>query len=139
MPLLTVLCMKTSHNQPCQPLPTKSFVFIWRHLKWWFGPFQGVTQFSWVSPMYKGGTVVQPLSHVQLFAIPWTVAHQAPLSMRFPRQEYWNGLSFHSPGDLPNPGIELASPVLQAGSLPLGQSGKPIYHKIIKLNLNNEE
>ena len=41
------------------------------------------------------------------FATPWTVAHQAPLSMGFSRQEYWSGLPFPSPGDLPNPGIEL--------------------------------
>jgi len=49
---------------------------------------------------------------------PWTVALQAPLSMRFSRQEYWSGLSFPSPGDLPNPGTELRSPSLQADSLP---------------------
>ena len=48
-------------------------------------------------------------SHVQLFATPWTVAHQAPLSMVFPRQEYWSGLPFPSPGDLPNPWIKPAS------------------------------
>ena len=45
----------------------------------------------------------------QLFATPWTVAYQAPLSMELSRQEYWNGLPFPSPGDLPNPGIEPAS------------------------------
>ena len=45
-------------------------------------------------------------------ATPWTVAHQAPLSTEFPRQEYWSGLSFPSPGDLPDPGMELASPAL---------------------------
>ena len=56
------------------------------------------------------------LSHVQLFATPWTVAHQAPLAMEFLRQEYWNGLSFPPPGDLPNPGIKLESPAL-AGSV----------------------
>ena len=58
------------------------------------------------------------LSQVQLFMTPWTVACQVPLSMGFPRQEYW--LSFPSPGDLPNPGIEPTSPVspaLQADSL----------------------
>ena len=58
------------------------------------------------------------LSQVQLFMTPWTVACQVPLSMEFPRQEYW--LSFPSPGDLPNPGIEPTSPVspaLQADSL----------------------
>ena len=48
----------------------------------------------------------ESLSHVQLFAIPWTVAHQTPLCMEFPRQEYWSGLPFPSPGDLPKLGIE---------------------------------
>ena len=60
------------------------------------------------------------LSHfscVQLFATPWTVAHQAPLSMGFSRQEYWSGLPFPSPGDLPDPAIEPQSPTLQADSL----------------------
>ena len=46
---------------------------------------------------------------VQLFATPWTVAHQAPLFMEFPRQEYWSGLPFPTLGDLPNPGIKLTS------------------------------
>ena len=45
-------------------------------------------------------------SHVQLFVTLWTIAHQAPLSMEFSRQEYWSGLPFPSPGDLPSPGIE---------------------------------
>ena len=52
------------------------------------------------------------LSRVQLFCDPWTVAHQAPLSMRFPRQEYWSGLPIPSPGDLLNPGTEPISPAL---------------------------
>ena len=60
---------------------------------------------------------VKSLSHVQLFATPWTVAHQAPLSMGFSRQEYWSGLPFPSPGDLPDPGIEPRSPALQADAL----------------------
>ena len=51
-------------------------------------------------------------------ATPWTVAHQAPLSVEFSRQEYWSGLPFASPGDLPDPGIEPGSPALQADSLP---------------------
>ena len=50
-------------------------------------------------------------------ATPWTVARQAPLSMGFPRQEYWSGLPFLSPGDLPDPAIEPGSPALQANSL----------------------
>ena len=53
------------------------------------------------------------LSSVQLFATPWTVAYQAPQSMEFSRQENWSGLSFPSPGDLSNPGIEPRSPALQ--------------------------
>ena len=52
------------------------------------------------------------------FATPWTIALEAPLSVGFSRQEYWSGLPFPSPGDLPNPGIEPASPALQADSLP---------------------
>ena len=61
----------------------------------------------------------QSLDRVQLFAAPWTSAHQAPLSMGFPRQEYWSGLSFPPPGDLPNPGIKPVSPAWQVDSLPL--------------------
>ena len=60
---------------------------------------------------------VKLLSHIQLFAAPWAVAHQAPPSMEFSRQEYWSGLPFPSPGDLPNPGIEPGSPALQADAL----------------------
>ena len=56
---------------------------------------------------------------------PWTVAHQAPLSMEFSRQEYWSGLSFPSPGDLPVPGIKPGSPALQADSLPSEPPRKP--------------
>ena len=54
------------------------------------------------------------LSLVQLFAALWTVAHQVPLSMEFSRQEYWNGLPFPSPGDLPIPGIKTTSPASPA-------------------------
>ena len=56
-------------------------------------------------------------SPVWLFATPWTLAPQAPPSMGFSRQEYWSGLPFPSPGDLPNPGIKPKSPTLQADSL----------------------
>ena len=66
------------------------------------------------------------LSRVQLFVTPWTVAHQAPLSMEFSRQEYWSGLPFPSPGDLPDPGIELGSLALQADVLPSEPPGKPL-------------
>ena len=69
---------------------------------------------------------VQSLSCVPLFVTLWMVAHQGPLSTGFSRQEYWNGLPFPPPGDLPNPGIKPASPVspaLQVDSLPLSQRG----------------
>ena len=49
------------------------------------------------------------------FATPWTVTHQASLSMEFPRQEYWSGLPFATPGDLPGPGTELSSIALAGG------------------------
>ena len=67
-------------------------------------------------------------SHVQLFVMLWTIAHQVPLSMGILRQEYWSGLPFSSPKDLPDPGIEptsLMSPALAMGSLPLVPPGKP--------------
>ena len=67
---------------------------------------------------------VKSLSRVWLFATPWTIAHQAPLSMGFSRQEYWSGVPFPSPGDLPNPGIEPRSPALQADALTSEPPGK---------------
>ena len=63
------------------------------------------------------------LSHVRLFVTLRTVALQAPLSREFSRQEYWSGLPFPFPGDLPNTGIEPESPALQADSLPLSRQG----------------
>ena len=65
------------------------------------------------------------LTRVRLFATPWTVAHQAPPSMGFSRPEYWSGLPFPSPGDLPDPGIEPRSPALQADALTSEPPGKP--------------
>ena len=67
---------------------------------------------------------VKLLSQVQLFAAPWTVAYQAPLSMGFSKQEYSSGLPFPSPGDLPDPVIEPRSPALQADALPSKPPGK---------------
>ena len=68
----------------------------------------------------------QSLSCVRVFAMPWTVAHKAPLSMGFSRQEYWSGLPCPPPGGLPNPGIEPKSPALQADSLLTEPPEKPI-------------
>ena len=73
----------------------------------------------------------QLLNCVQLFVTPWIVASQAPLSMGSCRQEYWSGLPFPSPGDLPNPGIKPRSPALQVDVLPselLGKHPPPLNH-----------
>ena len=80
---------------------------------------------------------MKSLSRVQLFAIPWTVAHQAPPSMEFSRQEYWSVLPFPSPGDLPDPGIKPGSPALQADALPSELPGNPTsnYHIAVILAL----
>ena len=72
-----------------------------------------------------GVCVLSHFSCAQLFETPWTVAHQAPLSLGFSRQEYRGGLPFPSPGDLPNPGIEPGSPTLQADALASEPPGKP--------------
>ena len=71
---------------------------------------------------------MKSLSCVQLFVTPWTVAHKAPPSMGFSRQEYWSGLPFPSP-DLPDPRIEPRSPILQAVALPSERPGKPDHAK----------
>ena len=75
--------------------------------------------------LVKGKVLV---AQSQLFATPWTAACQAPWSMRFSRQEYWSGLPFSRPGNLPDPGIEPGSPVLQADSLPYEPPGKPFLN-----------
>ena len=69
---------------------------------------------------------VKSLSRVRLLATPRTVAYQAPPSMEISRQEYWSGLPFPSPGDLPDPVIKPVSPVLQVDSFLLYQWGSPL-------------
>ena len=68
--------------------------------------------------------VLSHFSCVRFFVIPWTVALQAPPSMEFSRQEYWNGYPIPSPGHLPDPGIEPESPALQVDSLHLSHQGR---------------
>ena len=75
---------------------------------------------------FHGCIVLSHFSHVQLFVTLWTVACQAPPSMEFSRQEYWSGLPFPSPGDLPYPGIKLRSPALQGDSLLSEPPEKPL-------------
>ena len=78
-----------------------------------------------------GGLVVKSCPTL---VIPWTVACQAPLSMGFSRQEYWSGLPFPSPGDVPDPAIEPKSPALPADDLPTELRGKPCFLIIYLLN-----
>ena len=69
------------------------------------------------------------------FQTPWTEAQEAPVSIRFPRQEYWNGLSFPSPRGLPDPGIRSVSPAWQVDSLPLTHQGSPrnFFRRLISI------
>ena len=73
----------------------------------------------------------------------WTVAHQAPLSMRLPRQEYWSGLSFPPPGDLPDPCIEPPSPAQAGGFSTTESPGKPLQPftlaVLVRVQLRNEK
>ena len=101
---------------------------------------QSIWQSFWEYPNCFGNSRVDPelgwsnlclsewvklLSRVRLFVTLWIVAHQAPPSMGFSRQEYWSGLPFPSPGDLANPGIKPGSPALQADALSSEPPGKP--------------
>ena len=82
----------------------------------------------WIQQPPRCVSVHCHFSHVPFSVTPWTVGHQASLSMGFSRQEYWSGLPFPPQGDLPIPGIELVSPpfpALQADSLPLSNRGSP--------------
>ena len=80
---------------------------------------------------------VKSFSRVRLFATPWTVAYQASLSMGFSRQEYWSGLPFPSPGDLPDPGIKPRSPALQAEALTSEPPGKSAIQTKIEESREN--
>ena len=84
-----------------------------------------------------GGCSLVAKSYLTL-ATPWTVARQAPLSMGFTRQDYWSGLPFLSPGDLPNTGIEPASPALAGGFFTTKPSGNPreLFSWTLRLWLN---
>ena len=84
----------------------------------------------WLRPSALYCKQVKLLSRVWLFGTPWTVAHQAPPSIEFSRQEYWSGLPFPSPGDLPNPGIEPGFPAFQADALPFEPPGNPCIAKL---------
>jgi len=105
----------------------KNEIFIekWPWILWiWWA--QGANEATmWV--LLKMKVKVKSLSSVWLFVTPWTVAYQASPSVGFYRQGYYSGLSFPSPGELPDPGIKPRSPVLQADVLPSEPPGKPEY------------
>ena len=84
---------------------------------------QELKQKSKVLRVGRGSEVTQSCPTL---CVPWTVAHQASPSMGFSRQEYWSGLPFPSPGDLPDPGIEPRSPTLQSDALTSAPPGKPL-------------
>ena len=105
---------------------------VWNRVSFSMKSAGVTTQFGRHSvPAYLNRKWVKLLSRVRLFATPWTVAYQAPQSMEFSRQEYWSGLPFPSPGDLPNPGIEPGSPALQGDALkaPWNDSVIPLVWK----------
>ena len=88
----------------------------------------------------KRGKKVKSLSHVRLFAAPWTVAYWAPPSMGFSRQEYWSGMPFPSPEDLSDSGIEPGSPTLQADTLssePPGKLTKERDNQLLEQNIES--
>ena len=98
---------------------TTSVLVCWRVGGKWQADFFNTSLFPCVLRIVTGTNLskcvsAQSLSRVHLFATPWTVTCQTPLSMGFPRQEYWSGLTFPSPRDLPNPGIEPMSPASPA-------------------------
>ena len=114
--------------------PTKGLSFIFKKtlsvIDFLFYCFSNLFYFCpnlyYYLPSANFGLVwVKSFSRVRLFVTPWTVAHQAPQSMEFSRQEYWSELPFPPPGDLANPGIKPGSPALQADALPSEPPGKP--------------
>ena len=116
------ICLHSSLGQHCT---THSHLFYYTDLSQ-IKTVCSITLSEWV----------KSLSRVRLFATPWTVARQAPLSMGFSRPEYWSGLPFPSPGDLPDPGIKPRSPALQADSLSSEPPGKP-YSIMLSANKND--
>ena len=105
-------------------------------------PYRGPQSQPWLpsplSGLCSGHCVCESLSCVWLCVAPWTAARQAPLSMGFSRQEYWDGLPFPSPGDLPDLGIEAMSPALQADSLPADPPSQDTKSSSLCCNLQSE-
>ena len=98
-----------------------------QHIKT-FLPFVSAEVSSISLPYLKNEKKESEVTQSCLTVTPWTVAYQAPPSKGFSRQEYWSGLPFPPPGDLPNPRIEPRSPALQAEALPSEPPGKPLFY-----------
>ena len=107
--MLNIVYPKTYGNWNIVFIPESSYLFHCQEVRL---RGIGLIQLGLCSVGFK--VKVKSLSCVWLFTTPWTVAHQAPPSIGFSRQEYWSGLPFPSPGDLPYPGIEPRSPALWA-------------------------
>ena len=112
-----------------------------RHIlaSWWLGVFLRLKSLDvsirqlykfWIKLIKK----VKSLSRVQLFAIPWTIAYHAPLSMGFSKQKYWRGLPFPCPADLPDPGIEPRSPHCRQMLYHLSHQGSPLPRALTGLS-----
>ena len=115
-----------AQSEVWSPHPIRSMMWRMAHEAL---PRPQISQPSWLSIHYTFTIcVLSHFSRVRLCATPWTLAHQAPLSMGFSRQEHWSGLPCPPPGDLPNPGIQPTSPALQADSLLLSHRGSPHLH-----------
>ena len=100
-----------SHQQrTCQEISSESWQHSFLQITWM--SILECFEYHLFSRLWKWKVKVKPFSRVRLFATPWTVPCQAPLSMGFSRQEYWSGLPVPSPGDLPNPGIKPRSSAL---------------------------
>ena len=127
------------HKHPCLYKCThhsRAYMHVCTTLTQHVCPYEHMLQPAHIIPVtcmfvHMCGEVKVKATHLCLFATPWTVARQAPLSMGFSRQEYWSGLPFPPSEDLPNPGIESRSPTLQADSLPSEPPGKS--HKCVSI------
>ena len=103
-----------------------TIISIWfQSLKWFFWNVTTYPHLNWQDTFYYCCSVAK--THLTP-CDPWNVAHQAFLSFGFSRKEYWSGLPFPSPGDLPDPGIKPTSPALAGRFLPLSHQGKPSFY-----------
>ena len=133
--LVTQLCSTLCYSMDCS-LPGFSKFMEWVAIHFSRGS-SWPRDWTWVShiavrfsTIWSTRKKVKPLSRVSLFGIPSSVARHAPPSMGFSRQEYWSGLPFLPPGDLPNPEIKPRSPALKADSMLSEPPGKPPNRKI---------